>query len=494
MDEMKKSLPWLLALLVGALIWMLSSVLFWVGLVLVLVSAGAVIIRLTSWAWAGVEQARLKAAQRRLVSAKVAEVRAHLDLIPEGYVGARLRHPAERDLFHVWTYKQEVSPAVVKLEQEAEVVEALPPALPGPTDLLPLLSTFRPDPTRILLALNAVGMLTCSLEGVSHVALAAPTGGGKSSIMRLLLAQMLFCGAHVWLADPHYTPLDPKTGEDWRMIEARLAQPPFTKPTHIAHVLAELVKEMYRRYDLRHKGQLYGDPCYLAIDEWPAILNGLGKDAKETTADVITLLRQARKVDMYVITSSQDFLVETIGTGGEVRANLRTAYFAGGGIGTARALLDQKIKLPEEVSLGKGLVMLRSEEAQPVPALVRVPYASNDALYRLLPLAKPTLVSSPPIPRAAESWDAGESFRPDDSRDPQDSPSNVVPLQRHNSPASDALKEWERKFIAQRYRAKEERTAIRDQLRDLRGSFSNRLYGELKAICDAIDAEQESDA
>ena len=44
-------------------------------------------------------------------------------------------------------------------------------------------------------------------------------------------AQILACGVVAWLADPHFTPRDPRSGEDWRMIAARLAEPPYTDAT-----------------------------------------------------------------------------------------------------------------------------------------------------------------------------------------------------------------------------------------------------------------------
>jgi hypothetical protein len=278
------------------------------------------------------------------------------------------------------------------------VLEALPtPPLPGYTDLAQMLASFRPSPAQILLALTERGPLYCSLEGVSHVALASPTGGGKSSVMRLLLAQILACQAVVWLADPHFTPIDPKSGEDWRPIATRLAAAPFTQPEAIKDAIEGLVREMRRRYAIRSAGRTW-TPCYLAVDEWPSILARLDKrSGEELVSAASELLREGRKVDVNVITSSQDYLVETIGSSGEIRANLRTAYFAGGGLATARALLDQQIKLPD-VALGKGIVLLRSEEAQPKPALVRVPYASNEALYRLLPPGQGVAFPMPPLP------------------------------------------------------------------------------------------------
>lgn len=397
----------IVGLIVVTVLW---SALLWLALSI----AGLMVIAIgfkvwISW-WRMVNQHRLDRAEVITAEAhaqvaladadkKRAEAAAawqQIRLIPSTYIGAMIDHPNQAGFYNVWTYKQEVSPALKPLMQPP-IIDALPePTLPGPMDLLQILTTFKPSPERIFLALTAQGPLTCSLEGLSHVALASPTGGGKSSLLRMLLAQVLACGATAWLADPHYTAIDPRSGEDWRMIAARLNKPPYTKPRVIKDVLVWLLSEMFRRYELRAQGQRWGAPCYLAIDEWPAILSELDKqDTAEVVSATGKLLRQGRKVDVHLITSSQDFLVETIGSGGEIRANLRTAYFAGGGLATARALLDQQIKLPD-TPLGKGLVLLRSEEAMPTPSLVRVPFASNEALYRLLPTGE--IPALPPLP------------------------------------------------------------------------------------------------
>jgi hypothetical protein len=511
---------------VGGLVIVVLLLVIWLWAILVWIGLGLALVALAIIGWhvwgiiqhqriehrkavaaavkaeAEAEQAQAEASERRaraaLKHAEVEAARARVHLIPEGYVGAQLADPAETSLYHVWTFRQDRSPSLVHVAPETIVEELPPPALPGPTDLSHLLGTFRPSPAQILLALTAQGLVTCSLEGISHVALAAPTGGGKTNLLRLLLGQTLACGVVAYLADPHYTPVDPKSGEDWRMIAARLAQPPYTDAHVIKEVVVALVAEMRRRYALREQGKRWGAPCYLAIDEWPAILSELDKQAgTEIVISTGKLLRQGRKVDIHLITSSQDFLVETIGGSGEIRSNLRTAYFAGGGLATARALLDPQMKLPD-TPLGKGVVLLRSEEALPTPTLVRVPYASNEALYRLLPIEQDEeryWAAFPPLPaRQGNPGEAGEALSPVVERDSLDSSSAAPPLLQSEATKQERLGEWERKFIAQRYRAGEERTVIRDQLRELRGGFSNKLWGELKAICDGIDTEREGKA
>ncbi len=71
-----------------------------------------------------------------------------------------------------------------------------------------------------------------------------------------------------------------------------------------------------------------------------------------------------------------------MGGTGAVRDCFRTAFYVGGDATSARVLLDVKGTV-DDGGLGKGLVMLRSQ-ATPQASLIRVPYASNDALEELL--------------------------------------------------------------------------------------------------------------
>ncbi len=349
----------------------------WAGYLGLLAIANITVLSLLSW-WA----LAVKIARARHAPVVIRDKEGAPARVVDGQI---IEHPLYPPSLTSLTYHND--PRINTKQEPVLPPVEVTPALPGPIDLLQTLQTFQPSPERILLGLAPTGPITCSLKGLSHVALAAPTGGGKSSIVRMLASQLLAVGAHMWLADPHFTPLDPESGEDWRPIAARLAQPPFTKPAHIAAVLSQLVAEMHRRYELRERGEMWNGSGYLIMEELPATLASLEKeDARQLVKDYSVLLREARKVGIYLIAVAQDWLADTIGTdGGEIRSNLRTAFFAGGGIGTARALLDQHIKLPEDTALGRGVVLLRNAEAQPAPVLARIPYASNEALYRLLP-------------------------------------------------------------------------------------------------------------
>src|SRR4028118_1407334 len=95
--------------------------------------------------------------------------------------------------------------------------------------------------------------------------------------------------------------------------------------------------ELPQRLERRYKGESVGAPLFLAIDELPLIV----KDVPEAPKHMARLLREARKVNIFLIGAAQDFLVKTIGGSGAVRDCYRTAFYVGGDAQTAR-VLDRK--------------------------------------------------------------------------------------------------------------------------------------------------------
>ena len=268
-------------------------------------------------------------------------------------------------------------------EEKQEQIEA--PALPGPCDFADILEGWRPTPQSILLGIAPGGQpVTVPLKSLCHVALAGATGGGKSVLMRLLLSQLLYVKANVILADPHYAAFDPESGEDWRPIAERLYMAPAVAYPAIKDTLRWMATdELPKRLELRRKSEHPGTPYFLAMDELPAIV-GHVPEAPEYMA---VLLREGRKVGLYLVTAAQDWLVKTIGGSGAVRDCFRTAFYVGGDAQSARVLLDITGRV-DDGGLGKGIVMMRSS-ATLKAALSRIPYASNHALYDLLPTTNP---------------------------------------------------------------------------------------------------------
>lgn len=267
-------------------------------------------------------------------------------------------------------------------DRPAPVLPSTPapsPALPGPVDLARVLSA-PPSLDRVLLAVGPGGApITTGARDMGHVAFAGATGGGKSNLLRLLLAQLLAAGARAILTDPHYTPLDVDTGEDWRPIAAHLLYPPAVGPAEIADVLGWLITELESRLARRRAGEPIGPPLYWAADELPAIVAAVpGADAT-----LGRIVREGRKVRVYAVTSAQDWLTRTVGGSQAMKENFLTAFYTGGDASSARLLLDLRGTI-DDAGLGRGLAWLRCK-ATPAAQLVRVPLASNDAIAGLLP-------------------------------------------------------------------------------------------------------------
>lgn len=197
--------------------------------------------------------------------------------------------------------------------------------------------------------------------------------------IRLVMAQLCYVGAQVVLLNPHFTRYDLRTREDWTPIEARLATPPVRDFAQIGKWLrwASSV-ELRRRLDRYERSQPWGVPLFLVVEELPAITKHV-PDAIDWIADI---LREGRKVEMYLIIAAQDVLVKTIGGAGAIRDCFRTALYVGGDATTARVLLDVKGTV-DDGGLGKGIVMMRTSQNKQA-ALARIPYVDNEALYSLL--------------------------------------------------------------------------------------------------------------
>lgn len=248
-------------------------------------------------------------------------------------------------------------------------------------------SGFEPSLEQIFLAYTPDGApITVRAKDLCHVALAGSTGGGKSSIMRLLMSQLCTSGASVLLLNPHYTRYDIQADppEDWTPFEPYLVYDPMACREYdvIEFYLNQIAEDLLpKRLKKYAQSQPLGNPYFLIIDEYPAIVAHIKKAPDYLAA----ILREGRKVGIYLITASQDFLVSTVspGGGGAIRDCYRTAMYVGGDPTTGKTLLDMPPREIPEAKLGEGTIMLRCKTTKQA-VLTRVPYVDNDALYRLL--------------------------------------------------------------------------------------------------------------
>lgn len=247
-----------------------------------------------------------------------------------------------------------------------------------------IVRNFTPSLRSIYLASQDGTPLHCEAKDLCHVALAGSTGGGKSNTMRLLMSQLCKSGASVLLLNPHYTHYDLERDEDWTPFLPYLVHDPMecrkyeVIATYLKHVATKLLPMRLEKYA---HSQPLGKPYFLVLDELPAIIKHV-PDAPEYLENI---LREGRKVGIFLIVASQDFLVKTIAPqgGGAVRDCYRTAFYSGGDATTAKILLDMPANQIPEDELGQGVVMLRNK-AMKRAARVSVPYVDNVALYRLL--------------------------------------------------------------------------------------------------------------
>lgn len=289
---------------------------------------------------------------------------------------------------------------------DAEIVPPRPPSVgrPAPTPTgLPGVTTlgalrFQPTPDAILLGLGPGGELLTVPAGdaLCHIAFAGPTGVGKTNLMRLLLTQLIAAGLEVTLCDPHFAPVHPRTGEDWQAIAAgTVPGRAITDRAEIVTLITGLGAELDRRLAAWHAGRDPGPARFYAVEELPL----LAQEDRAFMERLGRILREGRKLGLFVITAMQDALISTIGGSSGLRSQFQTVYF-GGNPGTdpttARALLGSA-KLPP--APGKGIVWLRSAATGGDPRLVRVPLVENGDIAWLLgppPVGYP-MATAPPV-------------------------------------------------------------------------------------------------
>jgi hypothetical protein len=280
-------------------------------------------------------------------------------------------------------------------EPEPPVQRRLIETVPAPFDLVAL-EDWRPRPDRILLAAVEGSLLTVPLSLAWHVILAGPTGGGKTNILRLLLMQL--CLFHdVYLINPHYAPTKATSPdqppEDWRPIQQRLAAYPDKGGVDIENRLKWAVKEIDNRAEREEHGdhEWQENYIFIAIDEYPEV-----KKRCPLAPDLIaTIVRRGRHYKVILINTSQDMLIKTIGGSSGDRNQYNTVFNVGCDDSSARALKVKIEEVPENVLGIRGLSIIRAKlEDHAVTTLGRVPFVSNESLYRHLGQPKATRSSS----------------------------------------------------------------------------------------------------
>lgn len=346
------------------------------------------------------------------------------------------------------------------------LAEPAPLALPGPVDLAAL--DVRPSEQRILLGMDEHGPIAVSVQQLCHVALLGSTGGGKSNLLRLLVPQLQAIGAEVGLADPHYAPIDPESGDDWRLIEQRLRFAPAVKAGEIDQLLDYMTEELDRRLERRRKNERVGKPLFLAFDELPSIADTV----HNAIPRLGRLLREGRKVHLLTLGASQSMLVKEVGGSSALRDQYRTAVYVGGDRKSAAAILDIAERAIDDGPLGGGVVLLRSEATKP-PRLVRVPLVSNEAIAALLggeTLDESTTVKGPSM-----------GFRPPAKIAPAESPPKAEESRLPSGESQIAESPQTARILALFQQGK----SIGEIVKELTGATSGAKYNQTRAEVEA---------
>ncbi len=366
-------------------------------------------------------------------------------------------------------------------QQQQQIAE---PVLPGVCTLSDVLQEFTPSVNQIFLSyLPGAKMIAPPVTDLCHVANAGATGEGKSVSIRLIIAQLCYVGARVVLLNPHYTSYDRRSREDWTPIENRLYKSPVRAFGDIKQWLQWAAEvELRKRLDLYARSRPWGGPLFIVVEELPAITRHI----PEAMGWLSDILREGRKVELFLITAAQDMLVKTLGSsGGAIRDCFRTAIYVGGDATTARVLLDVKGTV-DDGSLGKGVVMLRSSQNKQA-SLARVPYVDNESLYTLLgpsTFQHSNIVDS--TADQAEDFPSGASSNLSNGRGPEDS--GEVPGRTFDTGDDLSVKQALRD-IGKRLKNGEDRAKILQSY----GATSGRANQEIGAVIDAMIEQIESE-
>lgn len=348
-------------------------------------------------------------------------------------------------------------------------------ALPAALDLAAIPHT--PTLDHILLAIDDLGQITVSVQDLCHVALLGSTGGGKSNLLRLIIPQLERIGAQVILADPHFAPLDPENGDDWRPIADRLIHAPAVTAAAIDAELSFMTDELGRRLERRNKNEPIGVPLFFAFDELPVICD-LVKDAP---ARLGKLLREGRKVQLLTVGASQSMLIKEIGGSSTLRDQYRTAFYVGGDRKSAAAMLDLPERDIDDGPLGQGVCLLRSKYTAPA-RLVRVPLVSNASVYSMLGIVAGDVVS--PTEPLSKGLQSGFGFAAMATpRQPNDSTLTAPSDSTSNPAGSGNMPDAETARIIALFKAGK---SIGDIVRELHGPIAGAPYQKARARIEGI--------
>lgn len=300
-----------------------------------------------------------------------------------------------------------------------------------------------------------------------HTLITARTGDGKTYTSIALMVRDIMHGAEVFWLNPQLTLYHPKD----QPLNLHPIAHCFHQVDDYGEILATL-RRVYRlgeqRKPLYKAGKNVGHTIALHIDEWPAIYNALGDEAASV---LVSILRECRKLNIWVTMGTQDLLTETNGFSTGARAMFTTKLAGNVDDTTWRAVVGagvKKIPVAKEAWMTEcGLVRPVGIEPRDIARIVLQgpsPFLSDWSPAVVEPLS---LSLSEPAGPVAERKTA-------DSGDSDSADSGV------------RLSDRQLKAIHKAARAKVSRTIIVELL----GMNTNKGYALLNEILGPVESEK----
>src|SRR5260221_10727945 len=291
---------------------------------------------------------------------------------------------------------------------ETDPILALPapliPRLPVAPSVNQIASQIAPG--HLILGYGMQGAIYGDVTDLLSTAIVGRPNTGKTTMLRLVCAQILQIGGMPLLLDPHGSIVD-ELGDFLDCAESG---------QEITELTSWVEEELEERLIARRQGSPMKQPILLLADEWP-IISQLSPDALQP---VRRLVLEGRKVGMYALICGQGLPAQLLG-GTLVRDALASRYVFNTTPQQARlAGLDNetaKTMLAQLQDAGAGKAILATSKRR--PELVAIPAIESNDLRRLV------------------SGNAGNRRETDGNDDEEPIAKNVFPFPSQEQPSSE---------------------------------------------------------